>query len=108
MITASVDHMITESLTTSSSAESSPRQRKPPDNRVWVLRRHVRVTLRQSHAIVEVDWDAGIARTSCGLELQPGEITDIPAGGCMPCEACVGQTPRQPDSYPPQPKALEA
>ena len=49
------------------------------------------MTLRQSHAIVEVDWDSGVARTSCGLELQSHEITDIPAGGCMPCEACVGQ-----------------
>jgi hypothetical protein len=65
------------------------------DTRVWVLRRHPRVRLRQSHAIVTIDWDAGVARTSCGLELGPDAIDDIPEGGCMPCVLCVAATPLQ-------------
>lgn len=64
-----------------------------PDRRVWVLRRHTSRRLRQAHAIVTVDWDAGVARTSCGLELDRDAIDDIPVGGCMPCVLCIAATP---------------
>jgi hypothetical protein len=63
------------------------------DERVWVMRRHPRVRLRQAHAIVTVDWDAGVARASCGLELDPASIGDIPVGGCAPCVLCIAATP---------------
>lgn len=65
----------------------------PSDQRVWVLRVHRRVSLRQSHAVVSIDWRAGLARTSCGLGLQPDEVTNVPMGGCMPCVLCVAATP---------------
>jgi len=64
-----------------------------PADRVWVLRRHVRVSLREAHAVVSVDWDAGVARTACGLGLRPESIADVPEGGCMPCVLCVAATP---------------
>lgn len=60
---------------------------------VWVMRRHVRVTLREAHAIVEVDHVRGAARALCGLELGPREIDDVPSGGCMPCVSCVARIP---------------
>lgn len=60
---------------------------------VWVMRRHYRISLREAHAIVEVDHDRGAARALCGLELGPREIEDVPAGGCMPCVRCVSQVP---------------
>lgn len=63
------------------------------EQRVWILRLHHRVTLREAHAVVDVDWEAGVARTSCGLGLRPHEITDVPAGGGMPCVACIAATP---------------
>lgn len=63
------------------------------DQRVWVLRKHRRVTLCQSHAVVSIDWDAGFAHTSCGLRLRPDELCDIPMDGCMPCVFCVAATP---------------
>jgi hypothetical protein len=68
---------------------------EPPldDSRVWVMRRHPRARLRQSHAIVTVDWNAGVARTSCGLGLRPDAIDDVPQGGCMPCVLCIAATP---------------
>lgn len=78
---ASVEQESCESLPTST------------DRRVWVLRRHPRPRLRQSHAVVTVDWNAGVARTSCGLELSPDAIDDIPDGGCMPCVLCIASTP---------------
>lgn len=62
-------------------------------NRVWILRKHPRLSLRQAHAITAVDWQAGVARTSCGLELTPDAIGDVPAGGCLPCVFCVAATP---------------
>lgn len=65
----------------------------PDDSRVWVMRRHPMARLRQSHAIIAVDWDAGVARTSCGLGLRPDAIDDVPEGGCMPCVLCVAATP---------------
>ncbi|MFR9728473.1 hypothetical protein ACL03H_04525 [Saccharopolyspora sp. MS10] len=78
-------------------ADSSARLRRNPDDaleqRVWVLRRHHRVSLRQAHAITSVDWDAGLARAACGLGLRPDSITDVPAGGCMPCVLCVASLP---------------
>ncbi|GAA3359370.1 hypothetical protein [Saccharopolyspora gregorii] len=78
-------------------ANSSARLRRDPDaaaeQRVWVLRRHPRVSLRQAHAIVSVDWDAGVARTACGLGLRRDAIADVPAGGCMPCVSCVASIP---------------
>lgn len=85
-------------------AEGSARPRRAPaatgpDQRVWVLRRHVRVSLREAHAIVTVDWDAGVARTACGLALRPESIADVPEGGCMPCVTCVAATP-MPSSEP--------
>lgn len=60
---------------------------------VWVMRRHARVTLREAHAIVEVDEARGVARALCGLELAPREIDDVPSGGCMPCVGCVVRIP---------------
>lgn len=60
---------------------------------VWVLRSHPRVSLREAHAIVEVDHDRGAARALCGLELGPREIDDVPGGGCMPCVRCVAKLP---------------
>jgi hypothetical protein len=66
------------------------------DQRVWVQRRHRRLTLCQAHAIVEVDWAEGVARAACGLGLRPEEIDDIPAGGGLPCELCVAETPLWP------------
>lgn len=68
-------------------------ERRPPPARLWVLRWHNRVSLRQAHAVVRVDWLDRVARTSCGLALEPEEISDIPALGCMPCEMCVAATP---------------
>lgn len=68
------------------------------DPRVWVLRVHRRATLCQSHAVVQVDWNDGLALTSCGLGLQPDEIADVPSGGCMPCVLCVAATPRPPEA----------
>jgi hypothetical protein len=65
------------------------------ESRVWVLRRHPLPRLRQSHAIVAVDWDAGVARASCGLELGPDVIDEVPEGGCMPCVLCIAATPLQ-------------
>lgn len=67
------------------------------DQRVWVLRVHERATLSQSHAVVSIDWAAGLAHTSCGLGLRPDEIANIPMGGCMPCVLCVAATPRPPE-----------
>jgi hypothetical protein len=69
----------------------------PSDQRVWVMRLHERVTLRQSHAVVSIDWAATIARTSCGLGLRFSEIAAVPRGGCMPC---VAATPRPPEVEP--------
>lgn len=63
------------------------------DTRVWVMRRHPRHRLCQAHAIIAVDWAAGVARTSCGLELERDAIDDIPDGGCMPCIVCIAATP---------------
>lgn len=60
---------------------------------VWVMRRHHRVSLREAHAIVEVDHERGAARALCGLELGPREIEDVPSGGCMPCVRCVIEVP---------------
>ncbi len=79
-------------------AEGSARPRRASadsgsDQRVWVMRRHVRVSLREAHAIVTVDWEAGVARTACGLALRPESIGDVPEGGCMPCVTCVAATP---------------
>lgn len=68
------------------------------DERVWILRRHRRVVLGQSHAVVSIDWSAGLARTSCGLGLRPDEIADVPMGGCMPCVLCVAATPLPPEA----------
>lgn len=62
-------------------------------DRVWVLRLHKRVTLREAHAITDINWDEGFALTSCGLKLGPREIGDVPPNGCMPCERCVAATP---------------
>ncbi|WP_243788201.1 hypothetical protein [Saccharopolyspora gloriosae] len=78
-------------------ANSSAHLRRDPDaaleQRVWVLRKHHRVSLRQAHAIVSVDWDAGLARTACGMGLRPDAIGDVPEGGCMPCVSCVAAMP---------------
>ena len=60
---------------------------------VWIMRRHHRVSLREAHAIVEVDQLRGAARALCGLELGPREIDDVPSGGCMPCVRCVARIP---------------
>lgn len=70
----------------------------PPQQRVWVLRLHPRATFCQSHAVVSIDWSAGLTRTSCGLGLRPSEITDVPIGGCMPCVLCVAATPLPPET----------
>lgn len=79
---------------TAPSAEQEPWEPSlAADTRVWVMRRHHRLRLRQSHAIVAVDWAAGVARTSCGLELEPDAIDDVPEGGCMPCVLCIAATP---------------
>jgi hypothetical protein len=82
-------------VTVDSLPSSQPREQvnTAADQRVWILRRHPRVTLREAHAIVAVDWNAGVARCACGLGLRPEEIDDVPAGGCMPCPLCVKETP---------------
>lgn len=72
----------------------------PPDQRVWVMRIHKRATLCQSHAVVSIDWNARLARTSCGLGLRSDELADVPKGGCMPCVLCVAATPRPPEIEP--------
>ncbi|WP_243789333.1 hypothetical protein [Saccharopolyspora gloriosae] len=75
-------------------------ERPPPPERLWVLRWHNRVSLRQAHAVVRVDWLDRVARTACGLALSPEEIADIPALGCAPCEMCVAATPRPISAVP--------
>lgn len=72
----------------------------PPDQRVWMMRVHRRVSLRQAHAVVSIDWNTLLAHTSCGLGLRPDELTDVPMRGCMPCEFCVAATPRPPEIEP--------
>lgn len=81
---------------TATGAEQAAASPISADRRVWILRRHTSRRLRQAHAIVTVDWDAGVARTSCGLELGRDAIDDIPEGGCMPCVLCVAATPLPP------------
>ncbi len=73
-------------------SEGPPVHDTATNARVWVLRDHRRLTLRQAHAIVAVDHAEGVARAACGLALGPTEIGDIPSGGCMPCAACLAST----------------
>lgn len=84
---------MTEALAVAQETEqtAAPGQGEAPC--VWVVRRHHRVSLRQAHAIVEVDQHRGAARALCGLELGPREIDDVPSGGCMPCVRCVASVP---------------
>ncbi|TDD41364.1 hypothetical protein [Saccharopolyspora elongata] len=58
---------------------------------VWVLHMHPGLTRRQAHGIVAVDFENGVARCLCGVELRPDEIGDVPSGGCQVCECCIAK-----------------